>query len=180
MTSRIPRLSVVVPCYRTEAFLAACLDSILADPRDELEVVAVDDCSPDGTAALLDGRARLDSRVRVVRLTENHGPGPARNAGLAQARGEYVWFVDSDDWLPPGSVGSVLDRLAATHPDVLVVDHAEVFGGVSVSRRAARLLGGVSPPIALTECPQVLRLAQSACTKVVRRLFLDGIELRFP
>ncbi|MEV0157508.1 glycosyltransferase [Micromonospora sp. NPDC050686] len=175
-----PTLSVVVPVYAVEQFLPACLDSLLAEPTTELEIVAVDDRSPDGSPALLDAYAERDRRVRVLHLAENAGLSGARNAGLARARGRYVWFVDADDWVPAGSVGAVLARLAETGPDVLVVNHQEVFDD-------GRVLPGSPPgaldrppaPISLADRPALLRLAQSACTKVVQRRLLDRIGLRF-
>jgi CDP-glycerol glycerophosphotransferase len=110
----------------------------------------------------------------------NRGPGPARNAGLKQARGDYVWFVDADDRLPPGAVEAVLDTLAATHPDVLLVDHAEVQDDQVVHRRCRERLGPVSTPLRLADHPLALRLEPSPCTKVVRRALLDEAGLRFP
>ncbi|WBB79423.1 glycosyltransferase family 2 protein [Micromonospora sp. WMMD882] len=175
-----PRLSVVVPVHGVEAYLATCLDSILAEAADDVEVVAVDDASPDGCGAILDGYAAHDPRVRVVRLTDNVGLGGARNAGLDRATGEHVWFVDADDWLPPGSLTAVRDRLAATRPDVLLIDHAEVFpDGRVAPRPSADALGGRPTPLRLADRPQLLRLAQSACTKIVRRELLDATGLRF-
>ena len=175
-----PYLSVVVPAYQVAPFLVRCLDSILADTSVDIEVVAVDDCSPDGCRLILGEYARRDPRIRVVSLPVNVGLGRARNAGLAHATGEYVWFVDGDDWLPTGAVRSVIDRLKITEPDVLVVDHAEVFDeSQPLHGRSGNLLRGLTAPIRLTERPQLLRLAQSACTKVVRRAFLADTGLRF-
>ncbi|SCE70787.1 glycosyltransferase family 2 protein [Micromonospora mirobrigensis] len=177
---RGPLLSVVVPVYAVEAFLPQCLDSILADPTADLEVVAVDDRSPDGSPALLDRYADADGRVRVLHLAENAGLGGARNAGLARATGRYVWFVDADDWLPEGSVAAVLARLAETGPDVLVVDHEEVFpDGRTVPGSTPGVLARPAAPITLAQRPELLRLAQSACTKVVRRELLERTGLRF-
>src|SRR5690606_20263890 len=124
-------LSIVVPVYGVEAYLPECLDSILAEPVGpaQLELVVVDDRSPDRSGRLADAAARRDPRGRVLHLATNVGLGRARNAGLAGGRGRYVWFVDGDDWLPEGSVRAVLDRLAETEPDVLVVDHAKVDAG---------------------------------------------------
>src|SRR5262245_11992893 len=119
-------LSVVVPVFRVPQYLVMCLDSILCGAPPGVEVIAVDDCSPDACGELLDAYAARDSRLRVVHLERNGGLGPARNAGLEHATGRYVWFVDSDDWLPTGSVAAVLDRLALTRPDVLLVDHIRV------------------------------------------------------
>src|SRR4051794_11060261 len=119
------RLSVVVPVYRVEAYLKQCLDSILTGD-DRVEVIAVDDASPDRCGELLDAYAEDHPGLRVLHLPHNVGLGLARNAGLDEATGDYVWFVDSDDWLPPGSVGAVLDALDAARPDVLLIDHLRV------------------------------------------------------
>lgn len=178
-----PLLSVVVPVHQVERYLAACLDSVLAEAGEQVEVIAVDDASPDSSGALLDGYARRDARVRVVHLATNVGLGRARNVGLDRARGDYVWFVDSDDLLPAGSVPAVTGRLAGSRPDVLVVDYAEVHpDGTVTGGSAGTILGPLPAPGRLARRPELLRLplATSACTKLVRREFLTEIDLRFP
>lgn len=175
-----PILTVVVPVYRAEATLSECLDSILSIEGDEVEVVAVDDASPDLSAAILDERAAADSRLRVVRQARNGGLGSARNAGLSAARGEYVWFVDADDTLPDGSVEAVRERLRLNAPDVLIVDHAELYpDGRTEIRPTAAVVPGLQPPVRLTQRPELMRIAHSACTKVLRRSFLHDAGLRF-
>jgi glycosyltransferase involved in cell wall biosynthesis len=175
-----PLLSVVVPVYRVERYLRACLDSILADQVAGIEVVAVDDASPDRSGEIADEYAERDPRVRVVHLSANAGLGPARNAGLDRTTGAYVWFVDSDDRLPAGSVPAVLDRLRVAAPDVLVVDHAMAYeDGRASPSMSGGTLSRLTGPVRLAQHPELLRLAQSACTKVVRRAFLDEIKLRF-
>ena len=175
-----PYLSVVVPAYQVEPFLVRCLDSILTDTSADIEVVAVNDCSPDGCRLILGEYARRDPRVRLVHLPANVGLGQARNAGLDHATGDYIWFIDGDDWLPAGTVRSVIDRLKTTEPDVLVIDHAEVFDeSRPLHGQSGNLLRGLTTPIRLAERPQLLRLAQSACTKVARRAFLADAGLRF-
>lgn len=174
-------LSVVVPVHRVEAYLPQCLDSILAHLGDDIEVIAVDDASPDGCGQILDRYAAADERLHVMHLAVNVGLGQARNAGLDAASGTYVWFVDSDDWLPAGAVESVIERLTAGHPDVLVIDHAEVLDGeLVVKPTLAQMCGEQPPPLRLEQCPRLLRLAQSACTKIFRREFANEIGLRFP
>jgi CDP-glycerol glycerophosphotransferase len=176
-----PLLSLVIPVHGVEAYLAECLDSVLAgDFGTLLEIVAIDDRSTDSSGEILDRYAARDPRLRVFHLAANVGLGRARNAGLEHATGEYVWFVDADDWLPPGAVRAVLDRLARTRPDVLLIDHVEVFpDGRRVPGAHREALRDFAAPMPLACRPELMRMAHSACVKVVRRAFLDEIGLRF-
>ncbi|SCL17234.1 bifunctional glycosyltransferase/CDP-glycerol:glycerophosphate glycerophosphotransferase [Micromonospora inyonensis] len=175
-------ISFVVPVHRVQGYLRECLDSLLGQAFDDVEVIAVDDCSPDASPEILTGYAGRDPRVRLVRLTGNVGLGPARNVGLDRATGEYVWFVDGDDWLAPGCLPVVAERLRATRPDVLLVDHVRVHWNDSVTRSALR---DVYPePVGaetfrLRDRPEVVGLLHTAWNKLVRREFLVSLGLRF-
>ncbi|MEH0845821.1 glycosyltransferase [Micromonospora sp. CPCC 205711] len=175
---------MIVPVHKVEAYLHQCLDSIREDvpAGDEaaVEIVAVDDASPDRCGELLDAYAARHGRMRVVHLTENVGLGLARNAGLDVAAGEYVWFVDSDDWLPAGTIPAVLERLRADRPDVLMLDHLRVYeNGRQEIDASSPLLRGVTGVIRLADRPELLRVQHTAWNKVVRRTLLDELELRF-
>ncbi|GIJ77718.1 Glycosyltransferase involved in cell wall bisynthesis [Micromonospora phaseoli] len=179
-----PLLSIVVPVYGVEAYLGQCLDSIHADiPADEataVEVIAVDDASPDRCGQLLREYAAEHPRLRVLHLSTNVGLGPARNAGLDVATGRYVWFVDSDDWLPPGTIAAVLNRLRADRPDVMMVDHLRMHDcGRQEVDASSRLLRGTPGVARLTDRPQLLRVQHTAWNKVVRRAFMAELGLRF-
>lgn len=102
-----PLISVIVPVYRVEEYLSRCVDSLLNQTYDNLEVILVDDGSPDGSGAICDAYAARDPRVRVLHK-ENGGLSSARNAGLDVARGAYIGFVDSDDWVEPETYGQML------------------------------------------------------------------------
>ncbi|QMU73572.1 bifunctional glycosyltransferase family 2 protein/CDP-glycerol:glycerophosphate glycerophosphotransferase [Streptacidiphilus sp. P02-A3a] len=175
-------LSIVLPVYGVADYLPRCLDSILDDVPEQLrlQVVAVDDCSPDGSGAILDARAAADPRLTVLHLDRNRGLGGAREAGLAEATGDYVWFVDSDDWLAEGALAAVAERLSAVRPDVLVTGFARVYpDGSTEPDTWRRLLDGVPETFTLAEWPALLQMILSAWNKVVRRDFLLGLGVRF-
>lgn len=95
-----PLISVIVPVYKVEQYLPRCVDSLLRQTYENLEIILVDDGSPDRCGEICEEYARRDSRIRVIHK-ENGGLSSARNAGIDVARGEYLGFVDSDDWIEP-------------------------------------------------------------------------------
>ncbi|MEU6858713.1 bifunctional glycosyltransferase family 2 protein/CDP-glycerol:glycerophosphate glycerophosphotransferase [Glycomyces sp. NPDC046736] len=179
-----PLLSIIVPCFKVEAYLHQCLDSLLGQDFKDFEVIAVDDRSPDRSGRILDDYAGRDPRVRVLHLEENQGLGGARNAGLAQARGRYVWFVDSDDWIAEDCLSAIADRIAAVgDPDVLVVDYARAFwDGRVIRNELAPLFAEGAAPEAFTidAYQELLKVFPSAWNKVIRREFLTEIDLPYP
>lgn len=105
-----PLISVIVPVYKVEEYLARCVDSLLAQTYENLEILLVDDGSPDSCGRICDDYAQRDARVRVIHK-ENGGLSSARNAGIDVARGEYFGFVDSDDWVVPQTYEWLLDMV---------------------------------------------------------------------
>lgn len=126
---KVPLVSVVVPIYNVEQYLEECVMSILKQTVRNIEVILVDDGSPDGSGHLSDELAERDKRIRVVHQ-ENQGLGPARNTGLSLAKGEYVMFVDSDDWIDEDMVERLLETVRETDADA-------AFSGYRVMRRGA-------------------------------------------
>jgi len=104
------KISVIVPVYNVEAFLPRCVDSILSQQGAELEVILVDDGSRDGSGSICDAYQAKDPRVRVIHK-ENGGLSSARNAGIDAATGEYLAFVDSDDWIEPDTYRYMLELM---------------------------------------------------------------------
>ncbi|NUS17145.1 MAG: bifunctional glycosyltransferase family 2 protein/CDP-glycerol:glycerophosphate glycerophosphotransferase [Streptomyces sp.] len=179
----MPRFSVIVPAYHVQAYLHACLDSVLDQSFADVEVIVVDDCSPDGSGEIADAYAARDPRVSVLHLPENVGLGPARNAGLARATGEYVLFLDSDDTYAPGALRAVSDRIDATGgPELLVFDYDRTYwDGRAERNRFAALLAQTGPQVfALDRRPELLRLIMVAWNKAYRRDFLTRTGLLFP
>ncbi|WP_046729183.1 bifunctional glycosyltransferase/CDP-glycerol:glycerophosphate glycerophosphotransferase [Streptomyces humi] len=178
----MPRFSLIVPCFKVQGFLRECLDSVLEQSFHDIEVIAVDDRSPDGCGAILDEYAARDPRVRVLHLPENVGLGRARNAGLPYATGEFVLFLDSDDTLVPGALRAIADRLAESgDPDVLVFDYARTYWWGGTRRNAlAEVLGARSDTFTAAEHPAVLDLLMVVWNKVYRRDFVEEHGFRFP
>ncbi|PWI18044.1 glycosyl transferase [Streptomyces sp. Act143] len=179
----MPRFSVIVPAYQVQAYLHECLESVLSQSCPDLELIAVDDCSPDACGAIVDEFAARDPRVRPVHLAENRGLGPARNAGLAAATGDYVVFLDGDDTLTADALQAIADRLKETgEPDVLVYGHARTDwrGDAAPNPFAPQLTEQGPAPFRLEDRPGLLRSPTAAWDKAYRREFVERAGFRFP
>lgn len=173
-------LSIVLPVYRVQGYLRQCLDSVLSQSFGDFEVIAVDDCSPDNSGAILAEYAARDPRVRVVTAPENVGLGGARNLGLQEAAGEYVWFVDSDDWLAQGALAAVAKRLRDTEPEVLVVGWDRVHWNGPVDAAAGKKTLAKAPKtFTVEQYPALLDVLHVAWNKVVRRDLLLKLGFAF-
>jgi len=119
-------LSILLPVYNVEAYLAECVTSIMQQVGDDIgvQIVIVDDASSDGSWAVA---ARLRDQypqwVKLIGLDVNHGVSTARNRLIAEAEGEYIWFVDSDDYLLPGAISGLRTILAEHNPDLILCDY---------------------------------------------------------
>lgn len=120
-----PAVSVVIPVYNVERFLAECVDSVLHQTMDGFEIILVDDGATDGSGRMCDEYARRDSRIRVIHQA-NGGLSAARNTGLDAARGEYVYFLDSDDYIVPDALEKLRAVAEKEKADVVFFD-ASVF-----------------------------------------------------
>lgn len=160
-----PWLSVLIPVYNVEAYLGECVDSVLAGADDGVEVLLLDDCSTDGSALVAQQLVdRHGPRIRLLHHARNGGLSAARNSLIDAARGDYLWFLDSDDVLMPGAMPSLRDSVARHGlPDLVLCDfrtlrapfrlkhrlrgelHRHTFPGPARQRLEDRdaLLGGV-------------------------------------
>jgi CRISPR system Cascade subunit CasB len=181
----LPRFSVIVPAYKVQAYLHECIESVLGQGYSDFELIAVDDCSPDGSGAILDDFAVRDARVSVLHLPENVGLGRARNAGMARATGDYLLFLDSDDTLTPGTLQAIADRLKeADEPDLLVFDYVRTYwdGRIARNQRADLLAQSPEGPqvFTLADRPGLLKLLQVAWNKAYKREFVERRGFTFP
>lgn len=125
-----PLISIIIPVYNVKTYLQKCLDSIFAQHCDQIEVICIDDGSTDGSGDALDSYAAREPVLKVIHK-ENSGVSAARNDGIRQATGEYLLFVDSDDWLEEGSLHGLTERLSSNKVDILFSDHLVVSSSQS-------------------------------------------------
>lgn len=145
-----PQISIIVPVYKVEPYLHKCLDSIVNQTYSNLEIILVDDGSPDNCGKICDTYAAKDARIHVIHKP-NGGVSSARNAGLAATTGDWIGWVDSDDWIEPEMFAHMLERAVRYHADIAACgqivecrDHATVHGWaqeqVMDSKQAIELL----------------------------------------
>ena len=117
-----PIISIIIPVYKVEPYIHKCLDSVCAQTYQNLDIILVDDGSPDTCGSICDEYAARDSRIRVIHK-ENGGLSSARNAGMAIARGDFIGFVDSDDWIEPDMFELLYRNMAAENAAISVCGH---------------------------------------------------------
>ena len=126
MNDHSPKISFIVPVYSVERYLPACVESILGQSYEDFELLLIDDGSPDDCGRLCDEYGSRDDRVRVFHQP-NGGLSNARNHGIREARGEYLWFVDSDDYIHPDCLHHIAHQLEGLDLDVLVLSYCLDF-----------------------------------------------------
>ena len=171
------RLSIIIPIYKVEQYLPACLDSAILPGRADYEIIAVDDGSPDRSGQIAEEyAARFPELIRVIHR-ENGGLGAARNTGIEAARGEYLFFLDSDDTLAPGALAQLLED-AQADDDVVIYDFTHVDEG---GRELLYVSGsGGEGRFTLDERPEQLLDPPNACNKLWRRALFLQSGIRFP
>lgn len=172
----LPLISVIVPVYRVEAYLDRCLRSITEQTYRNLEILLVDDGSPDRSGAICDAWAATDSRIRVIHQ-ENAGGGPARNAALDVASGEFLAFVDSDDYIS-GDMFAHLYSLLETGGDVAECDYLETTGDDAVFPEEEYQVTAYTPEEAMRCHIRDTFFRQLIWNKLYRRELAEGV--RFP
>ena len=170
-------LSIIVPVYSVEEYLDRCVESLVNQTYQNIEILLVDDGSPDNCPQMCDAWAQRDERIKVIHKV-NGGLSSARNAGLDIARGEYISFVDSDDWLALDMAEQVMAIFHFHDPDIVTFDcnrineKGEIYDTTEDIREAF-----LSPEEALVELLKG-KINNYACNKVYKKHVFSGI--RFP
>ena len=142
------KVSVVIPIYNVEKYIARCLDSVLAQSLNDLEIILVDDGTPDGSMQIVGRYAATDHRFRIVTHERNRGLMQARKTGYMIAESDYVLFCDSDDYLPPTAIETLYNEAKRSDADIVSGDMTLVFpDGRQIVRTSVLKYGSSKIPV---------------------------------
>lgn len=181
-----PKISVIVPVYKVEPYLKKCVDSLINQTFKEIEIILIDDGSPDDCGLICDQFAENDLRIKVIHK-ENGGVSSARNCGLAAAQGKYVTFVDSDDYVSVQLCEKLYYTAEKTNADLVMsnLQHVDIFGNPEATKRinltmdtimnhnqALQLITNLNYPVGVNTVTKLFR------KEIVSKFrFSDGVPL---
>ena len=175
-------VSVIIPVYNVELYLKKCVDSVLKQTYPHLEIILIDDGSPDNCPRICDEYAKKDKRIQVIHK-QNGGVSSARNAGLDVAFGEYVCFIDSDDYIEADMVEKLVEGIEKNNGDVCIcgysVDIYSESGDEVSNRDVFPPYSNIDKQLSLREYEYILGICGYAWNKLYRREFLQKYNLRF-
>ncbi len=174
----MPKISVIVPVYNVEKLLSRCLDSILSQTLSDIEVICVDDCSPDNSIGILQKYQAQDGRVKVLQHSVNKRQGGARNTGLDIAQGEYVGFVDSDDYLDADFYEKLYDAAKESGSDLAItgiIKHRKNVSRTVISFPEQKVFAEKNEKFKACKCPPEFH----PVNKIYKRSMLVENGIRF-
>ena len=115
----MPKISIIIPVYNVEEYLADCLESCINQTLQDIEIICVDDCSTDNSRIVIEEYHKKDERIKIIKHTKNLRQGAARNTGMRNASGEYIWFIDSDDYIDLNACQILYDEANKYNADIL-------------------------------------------------------------
>lgn len=172
-------ISIIVPVYKVEKYLPKCIDSLLSQTYSNIEIILVDDGSPDGCGEICDRYGRSDARIKVIHQP-NQGVSAARNAGLAKAKGEYIGFCDPDDYVSPDMYGEMLRAIQSSgcdfaacgynyYDEMYCLDYSRVY-----EERATEILDLKTLYFHLSDMPPTIR--HGVVTKLFKSELIKGLR----
>ena len=157
------KVSIIVPVYNVEKYLKKCLDSLINQTLKEIEIIIVNDGSPDNSQKIIDDYKEKYPQKIASFIKENGGQGEARNYGLKYAKGEYISFVDSDDWLSENALESMYIKAKENNSDVVICDMIDHYSDHEIYHNCTKYF-------------QVFEVTPSACNKIFKRSIIGNLE----
>ena len=148
----MPKVSVIIPVYNTQDYLKKCLYSVCNQTLKDIEIICINDCSTDNSHEILKEYSKNDSRIKIIDFKENKGAAIARNTGIDEAKGEYIGFVDSDDFIDLDFYEKLYQKAKECSSDLVIGNIKTILNGEEISNNAdfkifckERLLYGLFP-----------------------------------
>ena len=171
------KFSIIVPVYNVEKYLPRCLDSVLDQEFDDYEIIAVDDESPDNSIDILNEYQKKTEKLKIIRQ-KNKGLGGARNTGIKEAAGEYLIFLDSDDYISPKMLSSLNEYLKKEDLDILAFDCERVTeSGQTIEKVSVK---DYQDQYTSLNAKQYLLFEPTSCVKTYRRTLYTEHRIEFP
>ena len=171
-----PLISIIVPIYNVEAYLPACLDSLRRQTLQDIEIICVNDASPDGSLSVAEAYAQRDSRIIVISHTHNQGLGAARNMGVENATASYILFVDSDDVVSPEMAEKLYTLLVSNNADLSWCNMGSLTEDGSTPKDGDSIPSGIYTMSAVLESPQLYQTMLSVCNKMFKRSMILDVK----
>ncbi|WP_195268587.1 glycosyltransferase [Eubacterium sp. 1001713B170207_170306_E7] len=175
-----PKISIIVPVYNVEKYLSRCIESLINQTLSDIEIILVNDASPDNSLSIMKKYQKQDpNRIVIIDSKVNKKQGGARNLGLAKACGEYICFVDSDDWVEKKLCEKVYERAISTNAEIIFYDALETKDGIQGIY--LKMADEKNMGIITEEKRRRLILNPGSCwAKVYKRCLLLDNEIKYP
>ncbi len=175
------KISVIIPIYNVEKYLEKCLESVINQTYKDLEIICVDDCSPDNSNKIVQEYLKKDSRIKLIQREKNGGLSAARNSGLNKATGEYVYFLDSDDWIDLDYLEKMVSAMKENNVDVVL--NTKIIKEEE-GKQNAQFLPNLCPEalenVSLKTKNCVWKLVWNTWAYLWKKSALDKIDAKFP
>ena len=172
------KVSIIVPIYNLEGYLSKCLDCLICQTLKDIEIICVNDESTDNSLAVLKDYAKKDKRIKIINQ-KNAGPGVARNTGINAAKGEYIQFVDGDDWIEPDTCEKCYQKAKQSGVDMLTFNAEHIYPDRKITYHYYNL-----KEEKIISCTDILDSLFEhpfhSCHYIFRKSFLDKKGIRFP
>ncbi|MFH0808035.1 MAG: glycosyltransferase family 2 protein [archaeon] len=178
--SKVPAVSIIMPVYNSEKYLEKSIGSVLSQTLKDIEIICVDDCSSDDSFRVLKEFARKDKRIRVFKNKKNIGPGGSRNFGVKKARGEYVCFLDSDDWLERDACEKLYKKGRLDDLDVVYIWPKLVFADKIILDKRLLSLKDIEDNGVVFRKNLMRKVAWAPWSKFIKRDLLIKNKIVFP
>lgn len=124
----MPKVSIIVPVYNVEKYLSQCLDSLVEQTYPNIEIIIINDGSFDNSKRIIEQYAKQFSHIKFINFTENLGISKARNTGLDYANGDYIFFIDSDDWINRNAIEKLVHLATTYNSKIVETNHSNIIG----------------------------------------------------